>query len=68
VEQLPCNLDNVLPFDTVLMSDVVSPVAKLETPFVHDHFDENWYALLAELHVQQGFRQKITRQGRAVTP
>ena len=35
------------------MSDVVPSVAKLETPFVYGHFDENRYALLAELHVQE---------------
>jgi hypothetical protein len=45
--------ESILPFDTALMPDVVPSVAKLETPFVHDHFDENWYALLAELHVQE---------------
>ena len=24
-----------------------------KVPFTHDHFDENWYVILAELHVQE---------------
>ena len=26
---------------------------KQEKPFALDHWDDNWYALLAELHVQE---------------
>jgi len=50
--EMTVQLGSVLPFDT-LRSNVVPSTTKLETPFAPDQFDDNWYALLAELHVQE---------------
>jgi hypothetical protein len=45
--------ENVLPLDAIVPSNETPITARYEKTFGHDHWDDNWYALLAELHLQE---------------